>query len=368
MNFSDATSTDSAAMNVSASLSNISNPEDVQKLVTAAFQVIAQLILTGIITASIFIIAFVISFPFQAVLLKYRVNYLPSRQTEGEGTMDENPTQTGSEPAVKSYSSMFNKVLKFESWGGLYKGFVPSCIKQALIGCIVFLVLLSKGGNIEQPTQSVQGQLANKLFRMAFSLPFSIIINRAITTPYKLPWFNPAHSFRVLLSEAERRRPWLLYLTPGLFLAEFLYEVYSIILARPLTSAVNGNKEDPSSLFSRWPLARFCALLTNEIVQTAVQCLFDVVFARLSVQCSQRTAESVSEEKTEPEKNIPILHSDSRPYTGLVDCIRRIVFEEGYGALFRGWGYVFVVNCWMLPLVLVKMISGREKLLFIQIP
>ncbi|KAL5480709.1 hypothetical protein ACEPAI_9649 [Sanghuangporus weigelae] len=367
MNFSDASSMDSPAVNVSVPLSNISNPEDVQKLVTAAFQVIAQLILTGIITSSIFIIAFIISFPFQAVLLKYRVNYVPSRQTE-EGTTDENPTQPVSEPAVKSYSSMFYKVLELENWGGLYKGFAPACIKRALIGCIVVLVLLSKGGNIEQPTQSVQGQLANKLFRMVFSLPFGIIINRAITTPHKLPWFNASHSLRVLLSEAERHRPWLLYFTPGLFLAEFLYEAYSIILARPLASAVNGNKEDPSTLFSRWPLVRFCALLANGIVQAAVQCLFDVVLARLSVQRNQRTAaENLSEEKTEQEKNVPILHSDSRPYTGLVDCIRRIVFEEGYAALFRGWGYVFVANCWMLPLVLVKMISGREKLLFIHI-
>ncbi|KAL5522415.1 hypothetical protein ACEPAG_8431 [Sanghuangporus baumii] len=361
MNISDASSMNSPAVDTSAPLSNISDPEDVQKLVTAAFQVIAQLILTGIITASIYTIAFVISFPFQAVLLKYRVNYVPSRQIEGDGTTDENPTQS----TVKSYSGMFNKVLKLENWGGLYKGFVPACIKHAFISCIVVLVLLSKGGNIEQSTQSVQNQLASKLFRMVFSLPFTIIINRAITTPQNLPWFNAGHSLRVLLSEAERRRPWLLYFTPGLFLAEFLYEAYSIILARPLASAINGNKEDLSTLFSRWPLVRFCALLANGIVQAVVQCLFDVVLARLSVQRNQRTAKNVSEEKTEPEKNVPILHSDNRPYTGLVDCIRRIVFEEGYAALFRGWGYVFIANCWMLPFVLVKLVSGREKFLFV---
>lgn len=53
------------------------------------------------------------------------------------------------------------------------------------------------------------------------------------------------------------------------------------------------------------------------------------------------------------------LHIENRPYTGLVDCARRIAMEEGYAALFRGWWYDFVVRWWNLPLVLLNVLGGR---------
>jgi hypothetical protein len=31
------------------------------------------------------------------------------------------------------------------------------------------------------------------------------------------------------------------------------------------------------------------------------------------------------------------LRSDKDPYLGLVDCAKRIIDEEGWGALYRGW-------------------------------
>ncbi|KAH8980489.1 hypothetical protein EDB86DRAFT_2979821, partial [Lactarius hatsudake] len=43
----------------------------------------------------------------------------------------------------------------------------------------------------------------------------------SIITPYQLPYFRPLHSLRVLLTPTERRKPWVLYLTPGLFAADF---------------------------------------------------------------------------------------------------------------------------------------------------
>jgi hypothetical protein len=31
------------------------------------------------------------------------------------------------------------------------------------------------------------------------------------------------------------------------------------------------------------------------------------------------------------------LRNDKDPYLGLVDCAKRIIDEEGWGALYRGW-------------------------------
>jgi len=54
-----------------------------------------------------------------------------------------------------------------------------------------------------------------KYFLMAFEERLS-----AITTPHKLPYFNATYSLSILLTPAERRRPWILYCTPGLLAAQ----------------------------------------------------------------------------------------------------------------------------------------------------
>jgi len=56
----------------------------------------------------------------------------------------------------------------------------------------------------------------------------------AITTPHKLPYFKPIYSLRVLLTPTERRRPWLIYLTPGLLLAEILHIAYVVLILKTL--------------------------------------------------------------------------------------------------------------------------------------
>ena len=53
---------------------------------------------------------------------------------------------------------------------------------------------------------------------------------RSITTPYRLPYFAPMQSLRALLTPTERRRPWIIYLTPGLFAAQFMHLAYKIVL------------------------------------------------------------------------------------------------------------------------------------------
>jgi hypothetical protein len=58
------------------------------------------------------------------------------------------------------------------------------------------------------------------LFYTLISLPAIVITYRSIITPYRLPTFNPLVALRVLLTPAERARPWILYFTPGLLASQ----------------------------------------------------------------------------------------------------------------------------------------------------
>ena len=69
-------------------------------------------------------------------------------------------------------------------------------------------------------------------------------IHRSITTTDTLPFFGMRRAVRTLFSPAERRRPWLLYLTPGLLLAIALEQAWAIVLTPLFTKLVNRYARD----------------------------------------------------------------------------------------------------------------------------
>ena len=56
------------------------------------------------------------------------------------------------------------------------------------------------------------------------------ILYRAVCTPHRLPWFKPMEALRIILTPYERRKPWVLYLTPGLLAARYVITLYLIAL------------------------------------------------------------------------------------------------------------------------------------------
>jgi hypothetical protein len=58
--------------------------------------------------------------------------------------------------------------------------------------------------------------------------------DRSITTPYKLSSFNAIKSLRAILTPTERRKPWTLYLTPGLLASETLHIVIVVLGLGPI--------------------------------------------------------------------------------------------------------------------------------------
>ncbi|KAL5528628.1 hypothetical protein ACEPAF_7764 [Sanghuangporus sanghuang] len=295
-----------------------------------------------------FALSFLVAVPLFGTLVRFRANYTPKGlQLDGEGGVQ---PHTG--PVVNSYFAMFMRVKRLEGWPGLYKGFMPTLISSLFI--VAFITVLPgtpvahTGGHkkYSAPVEGIWNRLAYSLFMMIFSLPVTVITNRAITTPYKLPWLNAAYSLRILLTASERRRPWLLYLTPGLMVSEVLRVLYIILIMDPLRLLL-------FPMDAKLSFARLSAYLGLAFVSTIIICPLEVVSTRLSMQRNHATSDftPVAQEEdsvmtdavySAAEEDVIGLRNEDDPYLGCIDCAKRIVNEEGYSTLFRAWWLVFI--------------------------
>ncbi|KAL5485429.1 hypothetical protein ACEPAI_8071 [Sanghuangporus weigelae] len=295
-----------------------------------------------------FALSFLVAVPLFGTLVRFRANYTPKGlQLDGEGGVQ---PHTG--PVVNSYFAMFMRVKRLEGWSGLYKGFMPTLISSLFI--VAFITVLPgtpvahTGGHkkYSAPVEGIWNRLAYSLFMMIFSLPVTVITNRAITTPYKLPWLNAPYSLRILLTASERRRPWLLYLTPGLMVSEVLRVLYIILIMDPLRLLLL-----PTD--AKLLLARLSAYLGLAFVSTIIICPLEVISTRLSIQRNHATSsftpvaqeeESVMTDAvySAAEEDVIGLRNEDDPYLGCIDCEKRLVNEEGYSTLFRAWWLVFI--------------------------
>ena len=107
-------------------------------------------------------------------------------------------------------------------------------------------------------------------------------------------------SLRVLLTPTERRRPWILYLTPGLLAAQVIHIGYAVSVvgsARRLILPDLPETGIPKAKdFTPLRLTMFLLLL---ILSTAILTPLEVISTRLAIQRNHRSAEynSVSQEE-----------------------------------------------------------------------
>ncbi|KAL6302114.1 hypothetical protein BKA93DRAFT_818693 [Sparassis latifolia] len=159
----------------------------------------------GFSLGAILAIPLIIAVPLTGALVRLRANYNPKEhQLDPEGNVEAHPG-----PVVTSFFGMLRRVKRIEGWSGLYKGMMPTLLASAVLA-------------------------AYGLFSMLVSLPATIKTYRSITTPHKLPYFRPVYS--LLLTPTERRKPWILYLTPGLLLSQILHVVCTAFILRALRS------------------------------------------------------------------------------------------------------------------------------------
>lgn len=117
-----------------------------------------------------------------------------------------------------------------------------------------------------------------------------MLVSSSVTTPYKLPYFAPRYSLRILLTPTERRKPWLLYLTPGLLPAQLLAVTYSALGLRVLRHFILPGYRIGADLPENLTPLRFGLYFIVVIVSTAIICPLEVITTKLVIQRNHASA------------------------------------------------------------------------------
>ncbi|KAG6832597.1 hypothetical protein H0H92_014433 [Tricholoma furcatifolium] len=292
-------------------------------------------------------LAFIV--PLTGVLVRFRANYNPKAlRLDAEGG-----AQAHTGPVIHSYFGMMVRVYKIEGWAGLYKGFMPTLLSTLVVTIFILLFLdvpRTRHGAYRAPEAGLLGTLVYSVAMMLISLPTAILTYRSITTPHKLGYLQLPQSLRILLTPTERRRPWVLYLTPGLLAAEVLHIAIVVLglgpLRRLLVPELSPKSEQGLADISTVKLSIYLVIVG---LSTAVLTPLEVIATRLAIQRNHASSEynSVSQEVegdaeetpefSGAEEDVIGLRNETDPYLGLVDCGKRIIDEEGWTSLYRAW-------------------------------
>jgi hypothetical protein len=131
-----------------------------------------------------------------------------------------------------------------------------------------------------------------------------LLWNSAITTPHRLPYFRPLYSFRILLTPTERRRPWILYLTPGLVASQLLQVVCITLVLRPLRNLLLPHEEGHIPKFKDASVPSLITYFVVVLLSTAVLTPLEVISLRLMIQRNHAPSDysSVPQEESETEE------------------------------------------------------------------
>ncbi|KAG6833261.1 hypothetical protein H0H87_009436 [Tephrocybe sp. NHM501043] len=248
-------------------------------------------------------ISLAITIPFVGILIRYRAHYSPKAvqlDSEFEGAQ----TQTG--PVIHGYFSTFKRVYKLEvrlsnyrdssrgsqflkqGWSGLYKGAMPVFLSVLLLFPLSILRLILRNG-LDPDKPKLEdlrglGVFALGIVSLLVSLPFTILQYRAIVTPFKLPYFDIKRNLRTLLTPTERARPWTLYLTPGLLVAQVLKVLVSLPVLTGLQNMVLPELPQSKEEFDGHFILRLSIYVILIVVGTSIIVPLDIITARLAIQ------------------------------------------------------------------------------------
>ncbi|KAH9929516.1 mitochondrial carrier [Epithele typhae] len=286
-----------------------------------------------------------VSVPLTGALVRLRANYNPKAlQLDTEGNVS---VHTG--PVVTSFFGMLRRVYRIEGWAGLYKGLMPTALSTSVVTLFAVLTLdsrqIARHGRVDPgPESSLLAMFMFAVFGMIIALPAAIITYRAIVTPYRLPYLRPMFSLRILLTPTERRRPWVLYFTPGLLLTEVFHIAYTVIILQGSRALLLGGET-----FSPFKFGVYVAI---EMLSVAIICPLEVMATKLAIQRNHSASEynSVEQEVEDDaieapeyaeysgqEEDVIGLRHEKDPYVGFVDCVKCIIDEEGWQTLYRAW-------------------------------
>ncbi|KAG7088942.1 hypothetical protein E1B28_012887 [Marasmius oreades] len=285
-----------------------------------------------------------ISVPLAGALTRWRVHHSPKRIQLEDSEVQQEPSL--STPTVTGYFNTLGRVYRLEGWAGLYKGFSPTffsflIIMSALVAWLKIDTtprLPWNFNNLPIPALIVFGVLS-----MVVGIPMQVLTTRAIVTPYRLPYTRPLVAMKLLLSATERRQPWKIYLLPGVFVSQFCLILVPVAIRPLVTILLRPMINTP--LVGLAVVAYFFTAVVGTILQTPLQ----IAGARLAVQ-RIRGGDDVSEAEVAEAAGVRVYSSeevisvrdDQYPYVGLVDCLKKIIAEEGWVTLLRAWWITFL--------------------------
>ncbi|KAG6827887.1 hypothetical protein H0H92_010096 [Tricholoma furcatifolium] len=263
------------------------------------------------------VISLGITIPLVGVLVRYRAHYSP--KAVQLGAEDAVPARTG--PTIGGYFSTFKRVYKLEAR--------------------VFWIL-----------HVVNSHLAALLHA---GMGWTLQGHDAIVTPVRLPFFGVRQSLRALLSPTERARPWTLYFTPGLVVANLLKIVIAlpILKFKPLQRFIIPHVPKTREEIDVHFFLRSIVFTLLIILVTSLLVPLEIIATRLAIQRNHDSQPQVNlgEENVATTPEVPVysseeevigLRDESDPYTSFRDCLKRIVAEEGRSTLFRAWWISFI--------------------------
>lgn len=253
---------------------------------------------------------------------------------------------------------------RLEGWYGIYKGefhnhdngkppmadplFSGAYAMFAFMLVITISSVIFVGGSAKRGpkgtyTVPAEGGIRMGIFFLILSLvslPMAVIVNRSVITPYRLT-NNPRESLLVLLSPHELSRPTSLYTSPGLLVAVLLRSAAVVIIAGTMRWLFMGSSKTLEDI-SAWKIVVwyiFQALSATWLTP------LEVIQTKLSVQPNIGEVSIEDPDGGAPEglrfagteEDVVGLRPTTEPYLGFVDAVRKIIDEEGWQALYRGW-------------------------------
>jgi len=225
-------------------------------------------------------------------------------------------------------------------------------MSSMLVTSVIFVGgTASKGpkGTWVVPAQGGVRMALFAIFLTFVTLPMAVILNRSVITPYRLP-NNLRESLNILLSPHELSHPLALYKTPGLLAITFIHVIAGSVIGHFIKTTFLGPSPPRGESYdvAWWRFMFFFIIQTaSALWMSPIQ----VVQTKLSVQPNLGNEISVEDPDAGTpeglrfagtEEDVVGLRPTSDPYVGVIDATRKIIDEEGWQALYRGWWWTSI--------------------------
>ncbi|KAG6908675.1 hypothetical protein DXG01_003689 [Tephrocybe rancida] len=346
-----------------------------------------------------FLVAF-LTVPFTGILVRYRLAYQPKEillpaptdleaatssnaealnpvGTTSNATSSSNADSSNNMPAqdvrpgeatlAATRPTLFGiakRVYQIEGKGGLYKGILPTLI-------VNFVMMIFSGNSLSRiyisPAPPTTGQT---LFRSLFNTllySFALIwVYRSIAVRTKLEIFGTSikDGIKALFTHHERARPYRA-ISPALLSALIGHILIDMFIFRPLGTLILSNQLTQHADAVYFMRIGVTGLL--HLINTLISAPLDVITTRLAVQCNYSGPDVATVTPGEPDAVAEVVQVDEKsasshhelgladnnvavnyrsddqaPYTSVYNCATKIIKEEGWGVLYRGWFITFL--------------------------